>query len=190
MIKSSHLLLVVASLVFVICYPECSASAQSLELQLERVEHIGENFLDCRIRVRKLNRTTHSLNGTATLLKDLDTSFEVSASFAYSSLGNNQFNEYPMKLPRKKVCRYMVEEYTEFQYIWANKSNAPQVPKGATEFCPFPKGEYWVKDLTPDASFIPPVVPTGLWRMTIEVWKQDTVDVKILLYCRVTKNLF
>ena len=88
----------------------------------------------------------------------------MSLSFAYSSLGNNQFNEYPMKVPQKKLCQYMVEEYPVYQYLWQNYTNLPNIEKGTSYYCPFPKGEYWVKDLVANASWVPSVVPAGLWR--------------------------
>ncbi|KAL9700902.1 hypothetical protein quinque_004343 [Culex quinquefasciatus] len=107
-----------------------------MNFQLERAEQIGgQDFADWQLRVRKFNRTTYSLNGTATLLQDLDESYE-------------------------KVCRYMVEEYREFQYVWAGHTNMPRVDKGARVFCPYPKGTYWVRDMAPEADWIPPVVPT------------------------------
>ncbi|EDS44154.1 conserved hypothetical protein [Culex quinquefasciatus] len=161
-----------------------------VEFRLERVEHIGDGYVDCRLRVRKFNRTTYTLNGTATLLMDLDDSYEVAVKFAYSSLGNNQFNEYPMKIPQKNVCRYLVEEYAEYQHMWVGNTNLPKIPKGTTEYCPLAKGEYWIKDLAPDATSIPPVVPAGLWRMTMEFWKQNSLDFQILVYCQIQKSLF
>ncbi|EDS44738.1 conserved hypothetical protein [Culex quinquefasciatus] len=170
MVKSTLLFCLI-----VVIWPPQITTLQSMTFQLERVEQIGgQGLSDWQIRVRKFNRTTYSLNGTAILLQDLDDSYEgamcsspqVGVNYAYSSLGNNQFNEYPMKLPRKKVCRYMVEEYREYQHVWIGSSNTPQVDKGARVFCPFPKGTYWVRDMAPEADWIPPVVPTGLWRMT------------------------
>lgn len=49
------------------------------EIRLERVEQIGgENLLaSSGLRVRKYNRTTATLNGTFSLLKDLDGTFDV-----------------------------------------------------------------------------------------------------------------
>lgn len=115
---------------------------------------------------------------------------QVGVNYAYSSLGNNQFNEYPMKLPRKKVCRYMVEEYREYQHVWIGSSNTPQVDKGARVFCPFPKGTYWVRDMAPEADWIPPVVPTGLWRMTVGVWRGGDAPVsQLVFYFRLTRKL-
>ncbi|XP_039431659.1 uncharacterized protein LOC120414516 isoform X2 [Culex pipiens pallens] len=167
-------------------------NSEQVRMQLERFEQVsGVEISDCsKLRVRKYNRTVFALDGTINLLVDLDSSYEVTVKVAYSSLGNNQFNEYPMKMARKKICQVMVEEYAEFQHIWANYSNLPQLPKGTTRFCPFPKGTYWVKDLQPDAGWIPPVVPAGLWRMTLEFWGPDGELIgEYRGYFRLTKGL-
>ncbi|XP_038112578.1 uncharacterized protein LOC119767641 [Culex quinquefasciatus] len=168
------------------------STAVNLEVQLERIEQVGgEWFADIsKMRVRKFNRTAFVLDGSYTLFHDIDEGFEKSVRVAYSSMGNNQFNEYPMKMARKKICQVMVEEYADFQHIWANYSNLPQLPKGTTRFCPFPKGTYWVKDLQPDAGWIPPVVPAGLWRMTLEFWGPDKELIgEYRAYFRLTKGL-
>lgn len=59
-----------------------SAAVLTMELDLVRVELLaGEDYIESDLRVRKLNRTTHSLNGTWILLKDLDESYEVRCCF-------------------------------------------------------------------------------------------------------------
>lgn len=111
---------------------------------------------------------------------------------AYSSLGNNQFNEYPMKVPRKKFCQYLAEEYIEYQYVWVDKTNLPYIEKGSTDNCPLPKKEYWIHDLVPIAAWVPPVIPTGYWRLTAELWSTGT-DQEILVqyhyYFKVSRRL-
>ncbi|XP_052565836.1 uncharacterized protein LOC120412437 [Culex pipiens pallens] len=125
-----------------------------MELQLERFEAIGgSGVVEFDLRVRKFNHTTHAINGTFTILLDLDETYEISASFAYSTLGNNQFNEYPMKVPRKTMCDFMVDQYLRCQYLWRDSTNMPYLEEGTTEYCPFPAGAYWIKDMAPDASW-------------------------------------
>ncbi|XP_039446982.2 uncharacterized protein LOC120426298 [Culex pipiens pallens] len=125
MVKSTLLFCLI-----VVIWPPQITTLQSMTFQLERVEQIGgQGLSDWQIRVRKFNRTTYSLNGTAILLQDLDDSYEVGVNYAYSSLGNNQFNEYPMKLPRKKVCRYGIDvtPYNVALLNLAVSSTDPQV---------------------------------------------------------------
>ncbi|XP_039452836.1 uncharacterized protein LOC120431781 [Culex pipiens pallens] len=171
--------------------PAESGAEQQMNLQLERFEQIdGADLIDSsKLRVRKYNRTAFVLDGTVELFIDLDNAYEVTVKVAYSTLGNNQFNEYPMKLPRKSICAFMVDEYVEYQYIWADSTNLPHVEKGTEEFCPFPKGEYWFKELVPDSSFLPPVIPAGLWRMTWEFLRpNDEVVMQLRFFYRVTKG--
>ncbi|XP_038117233.1 uncharacterized protein LOC6054282 [Culex quinquefasciatus] len=59
---------------------------------------------------------THVINGIFTILQDLDETYYISASFAY-----------PMKVPRKKICDFMVDQYIRCQYFW------PHLEKGTTE---------------------------------------------------------
>ncbi|EDS25944.1 conserved hypothetical protein [Culex quinquefasciatus] len=167
------------------------SSSEPVKLQLERFEQVGgEGIADCsKLRVRKYNRTVFALDGTLHMLKDLDSSYEVTVRVAYSTMGNNQFNEYPMKLPQKSICRLLVEEYVDYQFIWGESTTLPKVAKGTKEFCPFPKGEYLFRDMVPDASFIPPVVPAGLWRMSIVVLNPgDVVVLQLRIFYRVVKG--
>ncbi|XP_039431658.1 uncharacterized protein LOC120414516 isoform X1 [Culex pipiens pallens] len=167
-------------------------NSEQVRMQLERFEQVsGVEISDCsKLRVRKYNRTVFALDGTINLLVDLDSSYEVTVKVAYSSLGNNQFNEYPMKVPRKSICKLMVEEYADYQYIFGDSTNLPYVAEGTKEFCPFPKGEYFFKDTVLNGSFIPSVVPAGLWRMSVLFLHPSDVEVMVLrIYYRVIKGM-
>ncbi|KAL1384621.1 hypothetical protein pipiens_013002 [Culex pipiens pipiens] len=161
----------------------------AIAIQLERLEQIGGAHLadTSAIRVRKFNRTTFTLNGTFVVYQDLDETYEASLKVAYSRLGNNQWNEYPMKIGQKSVCRAMVEEYQQYQHVFVNSTNLPWVAEGTRSFCPFPKGAYWIHDLAPDASWVPPVVPAGYWRMTLDSWRNGELQGVFRVYLRLTK---
>ncbi|KAL1378248.1 hypothetical protein pipiens_015715 [Culex pipiens pipiens] len=165
-----------------------------IEVQMDRIEQIGgEHLLDLSgIRVRKYNRTMSVINGTYSIVRDLDESLAFTVTVARSALGNNQFNEYPMKIPRKDGCRIFLEDYTEYQHVWANTTNLPQVDKEAPPaLCALPKGDYWVKDFAPDASWVPPVVPEGFWRMTWHMYSvvTDELEGQVRLFIRVKKDI-
>lgn len=81
----------------------------------------------------------------------------------------------------------MVDEYQQYQHIFINNTNLPFVPKGTKRFCPFEKGAYWIRDLAPDASWVPPVVPAGYWRMTLESWRKGELQAEFRVYLRITK---
>lgn len=92
-----------------------------------------------------------------------------------------------MKIAQKSVCRAMIEEYQQYQHVFVNSTNLPWVAEGTRSFCPFPKGTYWVQDLAPDASWVPPVVPAGYWRMTLESWRNGELQGVFRVYLRLTK---
>ncbi|KAL1384623.1 hypothetical protein pipiens_013004 [Culex pipiens pipiens] len=165
-------------------------SSADIAVQLERFEQIGgEHLLETSaMRVRKYNRTTFTANGTFLLLQDIDETYEATLKTAYSRLGNNQFNEYPMKIPQKTLCQVIVDEYQQYQYVFQGRSNLPILPSGTQRFCPFPKGEYWIRDLLPDASWVPPVVPAGYWRFTVECWRKEELQASWRIFLRITKG--
>ncbi|KAL9693302.1 hypothetical protein quinque_012587 [Culex quinquefasciatus] len=127
-----------------------------IEVQMDRIEQIGgEHLLDLSgIRVRKYNRTLSVINGTYSIVRDLDESLA---------------------------------------HVWANTTNLPQVDKEAPPaLCALPKGDYWVKDFAPDASWVPPVVPEGFWRMTWHMYSAvtDELEGQVRLFIRVKKDIF
>ncbi|XP_062551143.1 uncharacterized protein LOC134216210 [Armigeres subalbatus] len=148
-------------------------NALQMELALQRVEQpVGSELIDASsLRVMKYNRTVAVLNGTLIFVKDLDDLFEFRVSVAYSRIGNNQFVEYPMKISQEKVCNVLNGPYREYQYLWANTTNFPQITT-EERYCPFPSGVYWIKHYVPEAKWVPPMVPEGLWRMTLDVLDQ------------------
>ncbi|XP_055601548.1 uncharacterized protein LOC129750608 [Uranotaenia lowii] len=141
--------------------------SKKIELELQRVEQIGgEGFVTSNLRVRKFNRTTAVVSGTIQYHEDLDNSFTFEMQSAYSALGNNQFNEYPMNLKKQSFCDFLNTTYREYQHLWKDSSDWIQV--GPEGLCPWPKGTYTFTDLwLTDTSDIPPVVPAGLWRIGV-----------------------
>ncbi|KXJ75035.1 hypothetical protein RP20_CCG012533 [Aedes albopictus] len=148
------------------------------------------------IRVRKYNRTTAVLDGEGELFQDLGDDYKFTLTVAYSRLGNNQFNdrlgnnqfnEYPLKIAKASVCTVLNGPYKEYQHLYKNYSNFPQV--GDERICPFPLGYYWVKNWAPDGSFVPPVVPDGYWRFTVDtIDSKDNVVLRYYLYLHMKKE--
>ncbi|XP_055602448.1 uncharacterized protein LOC129751150 [Uranotaenia lowii] len=141
--------------------------AKKIEMELQRIEQLeGNGFLTSQLRVTKYNRTTPVVTGTISYFEDMDNSYTFEMQCAYSPLGNNQFNEYPMNLKKQNFCDFINTTYREYQHIWKKGSDWIQVgPKG---LCPWPKGVYTFENFwVSDTSFIPPVVPPGLWRVRV-----------------------
>ncbi|KXJ84304.1 hypothetical protein RP20_CCG012538 [Aedes albopictus] len=168
-----------------------SAIAISIQVHLDRFEqqkgfHLVNNT---GYRVRKYNRTTSVLDGAGDFLYDLGDEYLFTLTVAYSRLGNNQFNQYPMKVSKTKMCDLLNGAYKDIQHIIKDYSNFPQV--GNERLCPLPRGHYWVKNWAPDGSWIPSVVPAGYWRFTYDVMDlKDNVVIRHVVYGHIIKGFY
>ncbi|KXJ77330.1 hypothetical protein RP20_CCG007846 [Aedes albopictus] len=166
-----------------------STIAMTIRVQLDRFEQQkGFSLVDATgLRVRKYNRTTSVLNGECDIFYDIGDNYTSTLTMAYSRLGNNQFNEYPMKFSKAKMCDFFNGQYKEYQYLFKGSSNLPQV--GNDRICPFPRGHYWVKNWAPDSSWVPSVIPAGYWRFTYIILDlQDNVMLRHLAFLHITKG--
>ncbi|KXJ77331.1 hypothetical protein RP20_CCG007847 [Aedes albopictus] len=182
----SSVMLVLAGLLVLIT----STIAVSLQVHLDRFEQEkGFNLVDAtRVRVRKFNRTTSVLDGEGDLFYDMGDNYTATLTVAYSRLGNNQFNEYPMKISKGKACELLNGPYKEYQHLIKDHSNFHQI--GKDRLCPLPRGHYWVKNWAPDSSWVPPVVPGGYWRITFDLMDlQNTVLLRLRGYAHLIKDL-
>ncbi|XP_055612477.1 uncharacterized protein LOC129759082 [Uranotaenia lowii] len=138
-----------------------------MHYEFQRVEQVGgEDMFDCQIRIRKFNRTAPVITGPTTFFVDMDNTYTLEMKSAYSPLGNNQFNEYPMSLKKQNLCDFANTTYREYQeFLKEPGSNWTQLT--GEGLCPWPKGTYSFNDLyLTDTSPVPPVIPSGLWRAT------------------------
>ncbi|XP_058828429.1 uncharacterized protein LOC131688259 [Topomyia yanbarensis] len=142
-----------------------------------------------KLRITKYNRTTPVINGTYDIAVDLDDSYELGVTCARSALGNNQYNTIPLKLSSMPVCQFFKTYAYDYQYMYLNKSNFPQVPREG--MCPFPKGTYWIKNVALDASALPPVLPDGYYRCYLDVCSlpERTQLLRQAYYARIYKEL-
>lgn len=173
---ASKLELVVAA---VTLFAYCIDAA--MEVQLDRFEQLsGHHLINASgVRVRKYNRTTWALDGEADVYIDLTDAYSFYVGSAYSRLGNNQYNEYPLKLAKNKTCAVFNGPFKEYQQYFVESTNLPRVADDW--LCPFPKGHYWVKDLAPEGGWIPPVVPEGYWRLTFDMMDTESEAVLVRL---------
>lgn len=107
------------------------------------------------LRIRKINRTTHALNGTFTLTVDLNEDTEVSC-LTYKKSGND-YKLLPYKFGPKPLCTFTKEEkyfYLEF----VSFTNFPPVPS-----CKFRKGVYKINNYIPDIKKLPPFFESENW---------------------------
>ncbi|XP_058819313.1 uncharacterized protein LOC131682109 [Topomyia yanbarensis] len=155
-----------------------------IEIEMQRFEQLGATSLidATNLRIRKYNRTSPVLNGTILIHKDLNNFYEGSMKVFYSRLGNNQFNEYPLKWSPKPFCHMLNDSYRDLQHIFLNHSNFPQVSDEG--LCPFPQGTYWFNNAMFPTEFIPQIVQNGYWRMSIMV--NDDVHLNLYTYVKNT----
>ncbi|XP_065074195.1 uncharacterized protein LOC135698230 [Ochlerotatus camptorhynchus] len=161
-----------------------------MKLQMERFEQeLGFNLFNATgIRVRKFNRTSWVMDGEGDLFVDIGNEYSFTVTAAFSRLGNNQFNQYPMKIAKQKVCNVLNKEYKEYQKYFVNWTNLPSV--GDEWLCPFPKGHYWVKDFAPEGDWIPPVLYPGYWRLSFDLLDSEgKVAARFVDYMRIMNSL-
>ncbi|KXJ67852.1 hypothetical protein RP20_CCG008710 [Aedes albopictus] len=166
-----------------------STTTSMIHVELDRFEQLkGFELANATgIRVRKFNRTTSVLDGSGVLFKDCGDEYTFTLTMAHSRLGNNQFNEYPLKISKARACDILNGPYKEYQHLFKNYSNLPQV--GNERVCPFPRGHYWVKNWAPDSDWVIPVVPGGYWRLTGDVFHlQGELVMRIVGYLRIIKG--
>nr|XP_029733389.1 uncharacterized protein LOC115269116 [Aedes albopictus] len=148
---------------FAMLFPLGLSMELTPEVTYQRVEQtMGFDIIRTNFRITKFNRTCAVLNGTGELLIDLDNHYTFQIIFEHSRLGNNQFNRSPIRVPEQPVCEFMKGAYREFQYMFVNTTNYPQV--GPEGLCPFPAGHYWNRNLVFDDTKVPPFMSEGFWR--------------------------
>ncbi|XP_053687040.1 uncharacterized protein LOC128736577 [Sabethes cyaneus] len=140
----------------------------NIDVMYERIEQIsGSDLIDfSQIRVRKFNRTHAVLDGTINLLQQLDDSLEVGVRAAYSTLGNNQFVQYPMKLASQKVCEFCNTTWRDYQPYYQNSTNLPKIGE-----CPITPKQFYIRNHIMNSEEFTPFLPRGLWRFRCSIIK-------------------
>lgn len=165
--------------------------AISHEVRPERFEQmLGFEYVNTTgIRVRKFNRTTWIFDGQGEAFQDFNDDYMFTITMAHSRLGNNQWNEYPMKIARSGACEILNGPYKEYQHHFVEYTNLPRV--GEERVCPFRKGLYWVKEFAPGTDWVLPVVPEGYWRFTGDVYdKEGQLIIRLAGYFHLSRNMF
>ncbi|XP_053663375.1 uncharacterized protein LOC128712509 [Anopheles marshallii] len=136
-------------------------SLQGMQVDFERFEQLsGFNFYNSSLRVRKYNRTMITLNGTLNVVAPLNRSLMISTDFFHSSLGNQQFNHYPVKLPTQDVCDFMKNFYADYSEYVEDMVNMPEEGE-----CPIAPRTIYVTNKVFPTKAVPPFFPPGLWKV-------------------------
>ncbi|XP_055608570.1 uncharacterized protein LOC129755897 [Uranotaenia lowii] len=142
---------------------KCSAAKDVLYEGFEQYNgtEVGEFIL----RVKKLNRTTSALFGTINLKKDLGADHNIDINFFHSPKGNQQFNHYPMKIPKTNMCDFTKNVFPDYEKYYKDVvDNIFQVGD-----CPITAREMTMNNHILDSNMFSPYNPSGLWRAVIKV---------------------
>ncbi|XP_055585435.1 uncharacterized protein LOC129738276 [Uranotaenia lowii] len=162
-----------------------------MEVELDRFEQtIGFQLINASsVRVRKFNRAVSVLDGTAEVFQDLGDDYDIQLRAAYSTMGNQQFNEYPMKIGRQGMCKGLNGPYKEYQSLFLNWTNLPAI--GNDWYCPLKKMIIEVRNWAPKASWVPDVVPVGYWKITCDIFGPNKeLAYQVSAYMRIKPKMF
>ncbi|XP_053676645.1 uncharacterized protein LOC128726835 [Anopheles nili] len=131
------------------------------------------------LRVRKFNRTMSTLNGTIYIRQPMGDNLKLYTDLFHSRLGNQQFNHYPAKLPTAGFCEFVRNLHAAYGKHLVDIVNGPQPDE-----CPIKAREVYILDKVFPSSTIPPVFPTGLWKMVItgRVDEEDKLRYQMVLH--------
>uniref|UniRef100_A0A182MBZ0 MD-2-related lipid-recognition domain-containing protein n=1 Tax=Anopheles culicifacies TaxID=139723 RepID=A0A182MBZ0_9DIPT len=141
-----------------------SVMVSCIKLNFESFEQtFGEDSMLCDVRVRKFNRTTSVLNGTFHILHDVSNEVQYQLDMYYSRLGNQQYNQLPMKLPSAGICDFIANLYTVYPEITAMFVNFPVANE-----CPITVRDMHVFDREFPSEIWPVVMrKAGLWKLAV-----------------------
>ncbi|XP_053671500.1 uncharacterized protein LOC128721744 [Anopheles nili] len=166
---------------------ELYSNENLVEIKYERVQqNSGYDMTSFKnLRIRKFNRTISVLNGSIDLFHNLNDSFYASITLSYSTLGNNQFNRSPFKVPLQRMCQFLNTTYRDYRELYRNVTNFPE-----PGVCPLPAQRYYIKNKVLDSKLINNYFPSGLWRGDFELHDVNTNQrlVNVQLFFRVSRQ--
>uniref|UniRef100_A0A182YSY2 Uncharacterized protein n=1 Tax=Anopheles stephensi TaxID=30069 RepID=A0A182YSY2_ANOST len=159
-----------------------AVSINGVEVTFERIEQLsGFDILHSTLRVRKYNATTTVLNGSLVSLFAFNNSHKISTIAFHSSLGNQQFNFHPVKLPSAPACISRDMLYDEYGQYFSNVYNLPE-----KHVCPIVPQEVTVLDKVFPSGAVPAFMPPGLWKAFVILSQHDIELSRFAILCKVT----
>ncbi|XP_050072350.1 uncharacterized protein LOC126560433 [Anopheles maculipalpis] len=161
-------------------------SLQGMQIDFERFELLsGFDYYNSTVRVRKYNRTVVMLNGTLDVLATLNKSLIISTDLFHSSLGNQQFNHYPVKLPTTDVCEFMINLHADYQEYLQDIINIPKAGE-----CPILPRTVYIKNMVFPTKAVPPFFPPGLWKVFIISSLNDVEVIRFEMIIKAKNDFF
>ncbi|XP_043645228.1 uncharacterized protein LOC122614673 [Drosophila teissieri] len=135
------------------------------EIRFESIVAVEGNTKTLFIYQLRLLGRERKINGTVSLLEDLDETYDI---LFESHAFKNGFWVKGIVNAKSKPCEFFERYYISYFRVLSTESNLPTT---GAEMCPFRKGEYFVKDGVVSTDDWPPIVFKGLNRYTVSYWK-------------------
>ncbi|XP_049284892.1 uncharacterized protein LOC125764569 [Anopheles funestus] len=103
-----------------------------------------------------------ALNGTISIRQPISNDLVFHTDMFHSRLGNQQFNHYPAKLPTSGFCNFFDNLHNMYEEHIRDIVNVPELNE-----CPVTVRDVFILDKPFPSSVLPPVCPTGLWKIVI-----------------------
>ncbi|KFB52465.1 AGAP008958-PA-like protein [Anopheles sinensis] len=113
----------------------------------------------------------------------MDDSFVVQTDFFRSSLGNQQFNHYPMKLPTKGMCQFFQNVHDNYHEYIQDIINFPL--KGE---CPIAAREFHLINHIFPSTALPPTFPIGLWKIMLTTEENNIAKIKFAIMIKIYRD--
>ncbi|KAH8332767.1 hypothetical protein KR074_010404 [Drosophila pseudoananassae] len=157
------------------------------EVHIVSLTSTNEGYVD--FSKLRLTAREHLLNGTITVLRDLDNeSITGSAESFHDAEGNGEYKQLPFFIPRQPICS-LLRSY----WSYANASVKYHVN---TDYpvhilpCPIPKGTYYIKDVEVKTDGLPLVVPRGFVKGVASIYEKEEIVGNLTMVLHITdKNL-
>ncbi|XP_041775530.1 uncharacterized protein LOC121595551 [Anopheles merus] len=168
------------------CFVIVGSTINCLEILFEQFEQFsGFEIVDMKLRVRKFNRTMTTLNGTIFIRQPISNDVVFHTDLFHSRLGNQQFNHYPAKLPTCGFCDFFDNLHNTYEEHISDIVNVPRLKE-----CPVQVREAHILDKPFPSSVLPPVCPTGLWKIVISGRLNDEERLSYHMVLKVYENDF
>lgn len=129
----------ICAIIFCICEIVSSNVAQYDGVYLLNSSHVPDYYNISQFRIAKFNRTAYGLNFNSELFTDIDEDYQVSTSFHYNRLNNQQYYKTIIRIPKVEFCRLMDKTYTTFLMKGLKDHSNLPIIKSPQKLCPFKK---------------------------------------------------
>ncbi|KAJ6635792.1 hypothetical protein Bhyg_14378 [Pseudolycoriella hygida] len=175
--------ILMAKLIFLIIYQGTGADEKPYEVQIQSFEPVNYKkgiFDPQTLRVTRKGRNQYVITGDFSLLINLGDD----SSMVYEVLKKSDVSDDYTSLLKDSgnICKFTVTN-TNFYPRFRSFTNFPE-----PDTCPFPKGNYTIKDFTLDENLFPDTAPNGAYLMKTVYTKDNQNLFGYNIALEVTRN--